>query len=114
MTIKDIIVGLAVWAERDPGRDYAVDLANHFNSHITGAAYAIEPPLTVGMIGEVPADLFSDYRAKAKRAAEAAVAEFKKQATRSGVHAISIVEEATVDQATAGFCKLARTRDLSI
>ncbi len=43
--IKDIVVNLTLGAETDPACRYAISLAEAYNAHITGVAFAYEPPL---------------------------------------------------------------------
>ena len=55
--IKDIIVNLEHRAPQDPACDYAVSIAQAFNTHLIGVAFAYEPDLPGYVMAELPSDI---------------------------------------------------------
>src|SRR5262245_53011680 len=112
--IKDIAVSLSLDAAHDPAANYAVSLAEAFEAHVAGIAFAFEPVIAPAVMGSIPADIIDGQRAATKRAAEGAVSRFEQAAKRSGVSVDSRLISATLAGAADAFGRLARRFDLSV
>jgi nucleotide-binding universal stress UspA family protein len=112
--IKDLIVNLAISAERDPARDYALTIAEAFGAHIVGMAFAYEHVLPGYVLGELPAELVTEAMLRHQKAVEAAVERFDaavKRGLLSGEHVVNKVLERDAPVALAS---AARRFDLSV
>jgi nucleotide-binding universal stress UspA family protein len=112
--IKDIIISLSPGATRDLAGDYAVSIAEAFNAHIAGIAFAYDPVLPASVMGGISADVFDVQRQENEKAAKAAIALFETSAKRAGVSAESRLLTATIAGAADMFAALARRFDLAV
>lgn len=112
--IKDIVVNLSLGAETDPACRYAISLAQACNAHITGVAFAYEPPWPPAVMEGVPIDVYrtakDDQQTRAKEAAD----RFEKAAKQSQLSAQPLVIETSLLAATDAFAALGRTSDLVV
>src|SRR4051812_19323027 len=72
--IKDIIVNLEHQSALDPARDFAVTIAETFDAHVAGVAFAYTP--------EFPGYVVAQMRAESEKAALAAIERFDAAARR--------------------------------
>jgi nucleotide-binding universal stress UspA family protein len=112
--IKDIIVSLSPGATRDLAGDYAVSIAEAFNAHIAGIAFAYDPVLPASVMGGISADVFDVQRQENEKAAKAAIGLFEASSKRSGLSAESRMLTATIAGAADMFAGLARRFDLAV
>jgi nucleotide-binding universal stress UspA family protein len=112
--IKDIVVSLTLDAAHDPAANCAVSLAEAFEAHVAGIAFAFEPVIAPAVMGSIPAEIIDGQRAATKRAADSAVARFEQAAKRSGLSAEHRILSATLAGAADAFGRLARRFDLSV
>jgi nucleotide-binding universal stress UspA family protein len=112
--IKDIIVNLTVGAPRDSAADYAISIAETFEAHVAGIAFAFEPVVAPSIMGGIPADIIDAQRAATQKAADAAVDYFETSAKKAGLSAEHRLIEATLGGAADLFGRLARRFDLSV
>lgn len=112
--IKDLVVNLAIGAERDYAADYAVSIAETFAAHIAGIAFAYEPALPPTIMGGIPANFIDAQRAEAEKAASEAVSRYEEKARRAGLSAESRVMGASLAGAADLFGRVARRFDLSV
>ena len=86
---KDVLVNLSVADRRDPACDYAVSVANAFNAHLSGIAFAYDPavPAIAGGCEVMLPGWIEEERGKAAERAKAAVAKFEAAARREGLSA---------------------------
>ena len=108
--IKDLIVNLGQRDAPDPARDFAISIANAFEAHVAGVAFALDPELP----GNIAQTLGPEILAKAITAAQAAIARFDTAAGQSQVsreHRMIQAEEADAPRILAA---LARDFDLSV
>src|SRR5262245_54261943 len=112
--IKDIVVSLTLDAAHDPAANYAVSLAEAFEAHVAGIAFAFEPVIAPAVMGSIPAEIIDSQRAATKRAADGAVARFEQAAKRSGLSAEHRILSATLAGAADAFGRLARRFDISV
>ena len=113
---KDVLVNLSVAHRRDPACDYAVSVANAFNAHLSGIAFAYDPavPAIAGGCEVMLPGWIEEERGKAAERAKAAVAKFEAAARREGLSAESRVLNATARKAPHLFAQIARRFDLSL
>ena len=109
--IKDIIVNLGL-GERDPAGEVAVSIAETFNAHVLGLAFAYEPIVPGAVMGSIPAEFIETQRVEATRNANKAVARFEEWARRAGISYEHRVLGATLSGAADQLGRLARRFDL--
>ncbi len=114
MSIKNILVALAPGGSSDPGRDYAISMADAFKGHVAGRVYVLEPQISVGAFDGLPAEVLETYRAEVTKEAEIAAKKFEEAARRAKVQSSHAVVRATVSAAAEAFARHARVYDLSV
>jgi nucleotide-binding universal stress UspA family protein len=111
--IRDIIVNLSVGKPRDVAGDFAVSTAALFDAHVSGVAFAMEPP--IGSLGDgYSSAIFDTYRAEQKAQAERAVGAFESRARLAGVTYQSRILTEYMPETAAMFGAMARHHDLSV
>jgi nucleotide-binding universal stress UspA family protein len=111
--IKDIVVNLGL-GERDPAGDFAVSMAEAFEAHLLGIAFAYEPIIPGTVMGGIPAELIESQRAESDQKAKAAIARFEQAANRAGVSAESRIVSTSIAGAADQLGRLARRFDLAV
>lgn len=111
--LKDIVVNLSVGRTDNVACDYAVSLAEMFEAHVAGVAFAYEPVIPAVM-GGIPADLIDAQWRENQQAAKAALTHFDAAAKRAGVSADTRTLEASMPGAASAFGQIARRFDLSV
>jgi nucleotide-binding universal stress UspA family protein len=81
--IKDIIVNLEHKIARDPARDFAITIAETFDAHVAGIAFAYVPDVPGYVMLEIPSDIVVQMIAESEKAALAAIERFDAAARRS-------------------------------
>jgi nucleotide-binding universal stress UspA family protein len=112
--VKDIIVNLSVGAPRDTAADFALSIAQAFDAHLAGMAFAFEPVVAPSIMGGIPADIIDAQRTASHKAASEAITRFEAGARREGISAESRLIEATLGGAADLFGRMARRFDLSV
>jgi nucleotide-binding universal stress UspA family protein len=112
--IKDILVNLSTNSDRDPTRDYAISVAQAFEAHLSGLAFAYEPVIPGTVFGDGLVSVISDYRAENRKAADAAQGKFESSLKNAGILGDARVREAGLADAAAIFGEAARHYDLSV
>jgi nucleotide-binding universal stress UspA family protein len=112
--IKDIIVNLEHPIARDPARDFAISIAETFDAHVAGVAFAYTPAFPGYTIMVIPPDIVAQMIADSERTALAAMERFDAAARRSLVSAERRLLKAIGTDAPAIFSTLARRFDLSV
>jgi nucleotide-binding universal stress UspA family protein len=112
--IKDIVVNLAHDASRDLARDFAITVAEAFDAHIAGVAFAYVPEFPGYVMVEIPPDVAASMVDVSKKAAEAAIARFDEATKRSLLSAEHRLVSTVAVEAPALFATLARRFDLGI
>jgi|SRR6185437_1264406 nucleotide-binding universal stress UspA family protein len=111
--IKDIIVNLGL-GQHDPAGDFAISLAENFDAHILGVAFAYDPIIPVSDMGGIPPDFIDSQRAEADESARTAVYRFEKATKRAGISSESLKLDASISGASDRFAKMARRFDLAV
>jgi nucleotide-binding universal stress UspA family protein len=112
--IKDIIVNLEHDLSRDQARDFAITVAEAFDAHVAGVAFAYAPEFPGYVMLEIPPNIVAAMVEESKKAAEAAIKRFDEAARRSLLSAEHRLVRTVGVQAPALFAALARRFDLSI
>lgn len=112
--IKDVLVNLPAGGKSTAVVDYAVSVANAFEAHITGLAFAYEAVIPSVVFDGVAADLIANYRAESERLARDSVARFEEAARRNGLSAESHVLDAEPAGAGELFAQVARHFDIAV
>ena len=114
--IKDLVVNLSASdaAGTDTAGDYAISVADAFQAHAFGIAFAYEPILPPSVMGGLPPDLVEAQRAEGENAATAAIARFEEAARRAGLSAQSRMIPTSLAGAADLFGQVARRFDLAV
>jgi nucleotide-binding universal stress UspA family protein len=112
--IKDIIVDLEHGIARDPARDFAITIAETFDTHVAGVAFAYAPDFPGYVMLEIPPEIVAQMIAESEKAALAAIERFEAAARRSLVSAEHRLIRAIGAEAPAVLSALARRFDLSV
>ena len=113
--IKDIIVNLEHQIARDPARDFAITVAETFDTHVAGVAFAYIPEFPgYVMLEEISRDMMAQMVAESEKAARAAIERFDAAARRSLVSAEHRLLRALGAIAPEILSRLARRFDLSV
>src|SRR4030081_1390614 len=112
--IKDIIVNLEHQIARDTARDFAISVAETFDAHVAGVAFAYAPDFPGYEIMEIPADIVTQMNAESEKAALAAIDRFDAAAKRSLVSSEHRLLKTIGAGAPAMLSDLARRFDLGV
>ena len=112
--IKDIIVNLEHKIARDPARDFAVTIAETFDAHIAGVAFAYAPDFPGYVMLEIPSDIVAQMIAEGEKTASAAIERFEAAARRSQLSAEHRLLKTIGGSAPSILATLARRFDLSV
>jgi nucleotide-binding universal stress UspA family protein len=112
--IKDIIVNLEHKIARDPARDFAISIAETFDTHVVGIAFGYAPGLPGYAMLEIPPDIMAQMIAESEKIALAAIERFEDAARRSLVSAEHRLLKSIGADAPLLLSTLARRFDLSV
>jgi nucleotide-binding universal stress UspA family protein len=112
--IKDAILNIAIEVDHDAAIDYAVSVAQAFEAHLAGVAFAYEPVPSAMLIDDVPPAWLDEMQRKAAADAAAAAATFAEAARRAGISAQALHTNATFGGTADLFGRMARRFDLAI
>ena len=112
--IKDIIVNLEHGIARDTARDFAISVAETFDAHVAGVAFAYAPDFPGYAMMEIPADIVAQMSAESEKAALAAIGRFDAVAKRSLVSSEHRLLRTIGSGAPAMLSDLARRFDLGV
>jgi nucleotide-binding universal stress UspA family protein len=112
--IKDIIVNLEHRISRDPARDFAVTIAESFDAHVAGVAFAYAPDFPGYATLQIPPEIVAQMTAESEKAALAAIERFDAAARRSLVAAEHRLIKTIGASAPLILSMLARRFDLSV
>jgi nucleotide-binding universal stress UspA family protein len=111
---KDVVVNLSIGGGKDPAADYAISVAEAFDAHIAGIAFAYEPVIPPTVMGSLSSDFIDAQRAESEKAAQAVIARFEAAAKRSSLSAETRMLSGTLAAATEMFGRVARRFDLAV
>ena len=110
--IKDLAVNLTVGADRDPAAEFAISVAEAFEAHIAGIAFAYDPVITPTVMDGVSAAWIDTQRDESRSAAQEAIDRFEAHAKRSRLSAESRLIEASLGAAASLLGRIGRRFDL--
>jgi nucleotide-binding universal stress UspA family protein len=112
--IKDTIVNLEHRIWRDAARDFAISVAETFDTHVAGVAFSYTPDFPGYAMLQIPPDIVAQMAAESEKTAWAAIERFDAAARRSLVSAEHRLLKAVGAAAPAILSTLARRFDLSV
>jgi nucleotide-binding universal stress UspA family protein len=112
--IKDIIVNLELRIARDPAREFAISIAETFDTHVAGVAFAYAPELPGYAMLQIPPQILAQMIADSEKAALAAIERFDAAARRSLVSAEHRLLKTIGAEAPGILSMFARRFDLSV
>ena len=112
--VKDVIVNLEHDVSRDRARDFAITVAEAFDAHVAGVAFAYAPEFPGYVMLEIPPNIVAGMMEESKRAAEVAIRRFDEAAKRSLLSAEHRLVSTVGMEAPVLFAALARRFDLSV
>lgn len=111
--IKDIVVNLGLGAH-DPAGNYAISVADAFESHLLGVAFSYEPIIPGTVMGGIPPEFIESQRVESDKRARAAIMRFEGAAKRASVSFETTIISASISGAADQFGRLGRRFDLVI
>jgi hypothetical protein len=111
--IKDVIVNLGL-GERDPAGEVAISVAEQFQAHLLGLAFAYEPIIPGTLMGSIPAEFIEQQRSESTGKAKAAIARFDESARRAGISYEHRMLDATLSSASDHLGRLGRRFDIVV
>ncbi|MBI3702899.1 MAG: universal stress protein [Rhizobiales bacterium] len=111
--IKDIVVNLGL-GDHDHAGDFAISVADTFQSHVLGVAFAYEPIIPGTVMGGIPPEFIEAQRAESEKRAKAATSRFEQAAKRAGVSFESLIVSASISGAADKLGRLGRRFDLVV
>jgi nucleotide-binding universal stress UspA family protein len=112
--IKDIIVSLEHEVARDAARDFAISVAEVFDTHLAGVAITYVPKFPGYVAPQLQPEILAKMIAESEKSAKAAVKRFEEAARRSGISAEHRLLKAIGGEAPLALSTLGRRFDLSV
>jgi nucleotide-binding universal stress UspA family protein len=112
--IKDIMVNLEQQISRDPARDFAITVAETFDAHIAGIAFAYAPDFPGYVMLEIPPDIVAQMIVESEKTALATIDRFDAAARRSQLPSEHRLLKTIGAEAPVILSNLARRFDLSV
>jgi len=111
--IKDIVVNLGL-GEHDHAGDFAISVADTFQAHVLGVAFAYEPIIPGTVMGGIPPEFIEAQRAESDKRARAATSRFEQAAKRAGISFESLVISTSISGAADKLGRMGRRFDLVV
>jgi len=111
--IKDLIVNLGL-GEHDPAGKFAISVAETFDAHALGVAFAYEPIIPGTVMGGIPPEFIESQRAESEKSARAAIARFEQAAKREGISFETRMANASIAGASDELARMGRRFDLVV
>jgi nucleotide-binding universal stress UspA family protein len=112
--IKDIVINLEHQVARDPARDFAISIAEIFDTHLAGVAFAYTPEFPGYVVPELPPDIVAQMTAESEKSAMIAIERFDAVAKRSLISVEHRLLRTIGAEAPAILATLTRRFDLSV
>ncbi|MBI3699765.1 MAG: universal stress protein [Afipia sp.] len=110
--IRDIVINLEHDIARDVARDYAISIADRFEAHLEGVAFAGKIPTF--MTPDIPAGVLAEILAGEEKLAKSAIARFSEAVKRSDISSAHHLVARSEFGPAQTFSALARRFDLSV
>lgn len=111
--IKDIVVNLGL-GDKDHAGDYAVSVAQVFESHVAGVAVSYEPIIPGTVMGGIPPEFIESQRAESDKLAHQAVARFEHACKLAGISYETRIISASISGAADQLGRIGRRFDLVV
>jgi nucleotide-binding universal stress UspA family protein len=111
--IKDLVVNLGL-GDKDPAADFAVSIAEKFEAHVLGVAFAYEPVIPGALGGGIPPSFLKAQGGFAEKSARDAIAHFEEAARRAGISAETRMMNSSVAGASDQLGRIGRRFDLVV
>ncbi len=111
--IKDLIVNLGLGTQ-DPAGNFAVSIAEAFEAHVLGVAFAYEPIIPGSVMGGIPPEFIESQRAESTKKAKDAIARFEQLAKREGISYETRSISASISGASDELARMGRRFDLIV
>jgi Universal stress protein UspA and related nucleotide-binding proteins len=111
--IKDIVVNLGL-GDRDPAGGFAVSVAEAFEAHALGVAFAYDPVIPGSVMGGIPPEFLETQRAESDGKARKAIARFEQAASRAGISYETRLLNTSISGAASELGRIARRFDLVV
>jgi nucleotide-binding universal stress UspA family protein len=112
--IKDVLVHLSTGDTNGRASAAALGLAEMFDAHVAGVAFAYEPVIGASVMGSVPSDFIDAQRTENTNAANAAKSRFDEAVRREQVSVEAHVFTTSIAGAADQFGRMARRFDVSV
>jgi nucleotide-binding universal stress UspA family protein len=113
--IKDIIVSLSVGDNAaDAAGAYAISIAEAFEAHVLGVAFAYDPVIPGSVMGGIPPEFIESQRREASGFAQKALSRFEQAAKHSGVSYETMTANDSIAGAADRVTRMARRFDLTV
>jgi nucleotide-binding universal stress UspA family protein len=112
--IKDVIVNLTPGTDGDPASRYAISLAEAFDAHVTGVAFAYDPSWPPAVTDLGGAEILRSLKERTVAEARSTASQFEAAAKRSHLSVQTISPQTFSGDAAKTFAGLARTYDLAV
>jgi len=112
--IKDIVVNLSTANSEDVISDLAISVANLFEAHLSGIAFAYQPEFPTVGYGEIPTKYIDEMVTESRQRAAVSIDAFNEATRRAGLSASSRQVEIDIGSSGDAFARIARNFDLSI
>ena len=112
--IKDIVVNLSTADSEDVISDLAISVANLFEAHLSGIAFAYQPEFPTVGYGEIPTKYIDEMVAESRQRAAVSIDAFNEATRRAGLSSSSRQVEIDIGSSGDAFARIARNFDLSI
>jgi nucleotide-binding universal stress UspA family protein len=111
--IKDIVVNLGL-GDKDPAGNFAISIAQTFDAHLLGVAFAYEPIIPGSVMGGIPPEFIESQRAESAKLAKAALARFEQWAKRAQISYETRTIAASIAGASDQMARMGRRFDLIV
>lgn len=111
--IKDLIVNLGL-GEHGPAGKFAISIAETFDAHALGVAFAYEPIIPGTVMGGIPPEFIESQRAESEKNARAAIARFEQAAKLAGISFETRMLDASIAGASDELARMGRRFDLAV
>lgn len=111
--IKDLIVNLGL-GEHGPAGKFAISIAETFDAHALGVAFAYEPIIPGTVMGGIPPEFIELQRAELEKNARAAIARFEQAAKLAGISFETRMLDASIAGASDELARMGRRFDLAV
>src|SRR5258708_24705931 len=112
--IKDLLVNLTVGTDGDPAARFAISIAETFEAHVAGIAFAYDPVITPTVMDGLSAAWVDTQRTENRAAAQSAIDRFEAAVKRETLSAEHRIIEASHGAAANLFGRIARRFDVAV